>query len=241
MSTLLNAGWQAARCARSLARRHLYPRVFPWVEMKGVRLHVSRELSPLIREVLYAGLYELPELEALERVLRPGDILMEMGTGLGLLATYAAKRLGNEAVFTYEANPLLASAILDTFRVNGVQPRLELCAVGPRDGVTTFWVEEDFWDSSTHRKTSRSQAIQVTVRGVERELARIQPTVLIIDIEGGELELAPQLELSGVRAAIVELHPAIIGAEGVRTVENRFVQAGFRAEPIALHTLVFLR
>jgi hypothetical protein len=38
-------------------------------------------------------------------------------------------------------------------------------------------------------------------------VAEFKPNVLVCDIEGGELELIPALDASGLRAVVMELHP----------------------------------
>ena len=38
-------------------------------------------------------------------------------------------------------------------------------------------------------------------------VAELKPNVLVCDIEGGELELIPALDASGLRAVMMELHP----------------------------------
>ena len=38
-------------------------------------------------------------------------------------------------------------------------------------------------------------------------VAEFKPNVLVCDIEGGELELIPALDASGLRAVLMELHP----------------------------------
>lgn len=50
--------------------------------------------------------------------------------------------------------------------------------------------------------------------------------MLICDIEGAEVDVIPEMDLSGVRAAIIELHPQWIGSKGVAAVFNAMMQAG---------------
>lgn len=62
------------------------------------------------------------------------DVVMDVGTGIGLVATLCAQRIGSERVYTYEANPALERPIRETFELNRVSPHLEMCMHGPAVG-----------------------------------------------------------------------------------------------------------
>jgi hypothetical protein len=51
-----------------------------------------------------------------------------------------------------------------------------------------------------------------------------------MDIEGGERDLAPAIDFSGICKVIIELHPGTIGEEGVRRVRQCLTAAGFSVD-----------
>jgi hypothetical protein len=57
--------------------------------------------------------------------------------------------------------------------------------------------------------------------------------VLVCDIEGAEAELLPAGDWSGLRAAVVELHPQWIGQAGVQAVFDAMQRAGLTYFPRA--------
>ena len=69
-------------------------------------------------------------------------------------------------------------------------------------------------------------SIKVDVLNAKTVFKDIKPTVLICDIEGAEADLIPKLDLSGLRAAILETHPQWIGPEGINAVFKAFMDAG---------------
>ena len=69
-------------------RRWRRPRVIRHV---GVRLALDRQIPPEIREFLYSGEYERGEIKALRRLLRPDDVVMELGTGIGFVSLVCAR------------------------------------------------------------------------------------------------------------------------------------------------------
>jgi len=71
-----------------------------------------------------------------------------------------------------------------------------------------------------------TQKTKVEVLNAKTVFKDLQPTVLICDIEGAEADLIPQLDLSGLRAAVIETHPQWIGPEGINKVFRAFMDAG---------------
>ncbi|MBI4387422.1 MAG: FkbM family methyltransferase [Candidatus Omnitrophica bacterium] len=197
-------------------------------EIGGVKIPVTKYWSPTMKEAIVRGRYETAELSLLEKALESTDVVMELGTGIGLLASYSAKRIGSEHVFTYEANPELEPHIRKVFELNHVKPRLEICILGPDGGETTLYIAKDFWNSSCLWLIPGERLVRVRVKSFQHELERICPTFLIIDIEGGEYELFRKTSnLTGVQKVLIELHKHILNPKKINFVENFFKVQGF--------------
>jgi hypothetical protein len=70
--------------------------------------------------------------------------------------------------------------------------------------------------------------VRVPVESFASALAAIRPSVLVVDIEGGERELFRAVDdLRGVRAICMEIHSWIIGEDGVQELRDRLESAGF--------------
>jgi len=203
----------------------------PVVEIEGVRLYRGTGLTIPTLEVLEAGSYEAPEMRIVRHAIRPSDTVLELGTGLGYLASLCAKVVSDSRMHTYEANPALGPVIQRNFRLNNVSPQLNICMLGEENGSITFYVMKNFWSSSTIKRHPNAKAIQVPMTRFNDELARLQPTFLIIDIEGGERDFIRYAQLDGVQKICIELHPHVIGAAAVAEVIAFFKMHGFREEP----------
>jgi FkbM family methyltransferase len=162
--------------------------VHPTVEIGGIKLPVGRHLSRHVRSFMFRGSYELEDQDILRTALAGDDVVMELGTGLGFVACLCAKRIGSSRVFTYEANPALEPYIRHAFRLNGVDPALEMCMLAREGGERTFYIESNFWDSGLSPVSDNGIPVRVPVRPIGAEIARIRPSLLLMDIEGGELE-----------------------------------------------------
>lgn len=211
-------------------------------ELAGLKVPSGPHLSDEIRDRLGRGRYEQHELAALRAKLREGDVLMELGAGIGVVSAYCARVLGSRNVFTFEANPGLEPHIKELYRINGVSPTLEICALGDRHGEQALHVHDAFWASSTLPSQSQGSSATVTVpmRPFDEALREVRPTVLVIDIEGGELDLLPALRLDGVRAVVIEMHPQLIGEDGCTAVTTEIEDAGLSFDQAASSGFVFV-
>ena len=200
------------------------------LQVAGIAIPRGRHLTrPILLHVL-DGTYEREELGILQQVIAPDDVVLELGSGIGFLATYCALAIGSDRVFTYEANPALEPHIRLMFERNRVTPSLRMCMLGRDAGWAELNVHRNFWASSTLAAGGRT--VRVPVQSFAGALEAIRPTVLVVDIEGGERELFRTVDrLAGVRKICMEVHPWIIGADGVQEVRDRLERDGFTRDP----------
>ena len=197
------------------------------VTHRTIRLRVGEHISPTIRKALYSGQYEGGELTAIRRFVKPGDRVLEVGSGIGFITLVCARIVGDDNVFTYEANPANEPYILENFALTKMQPRLKIGILSPEPGESELFVENNFWSSSTTKRSPGSKSIIVPHLPLDEEMERICPNVIIMDIEGAEYELLEAFDLSGIRKLVIELHPHIIGEERTQQIRDRIEADGF--------------
>lgn len=172
--------------------------------------------------------YELAEWHIVTQRLRPDDIVMEIGTGMGFISTVCAKTVGSDKVYTFEANKLLEPVIRKVFQLNGVEPELNFCLLSHEEGQAEFYVAENFlYSSSTTPTNMTSDKVVVPKRLFNAEILRIKPTFLIVDIEGGEHDLFMSADLEPVQKILVEIHGSVMGTEKRRAIFDHFRTLGF--------------
>ena len=211
-----------------------YPRFF-WrllrrphrVRLHGVWLELPDDLPEAVVRGIYREGYERGEVRCLAAALRAGDVVLEVGGGLGFLSTFCALRLGSPAVHTYESNPMLIDGIRRTYALNNVSPILTNAVLGSGGRERPFFVERNFSTSSLIRRSQQATEITVPELDVKQVIGELRPTVVVMDIEGGEAELVPLVDWSGVRALVIELHPDLLGADRTRAVTEVIARAGF--------------
>lgn len=203
---------------RSLANRIIRPNI---VSYYGCKLSMDPNLiSAHIRSIIYKNSYELQEIEVLSQVLNPEDVILEIGGGMGFISVYCSKQIGSENVFTYEANPNMIPLIEKNCELNNVFPEVNNVILGGKQGETDFFIEDNFYSSSTVARSSTAKKITVKSLELSREVNRINPNFLIIDIEGGEIELIRELLLcdDNINKILIEVHPGIVGVEKINAL-----------------------
>lgn len=176
---------------------------------------------------MFTGGYESAELRTIKNNLSREDRVLEIGTGIGLISTYCAKRIGSDRVFTFEANPELEPYIKAVYARNEVSPTLNICILGAGAGETSFYVHHDFWSSSVYQRSEKTRKLSVPRQDLNETIARLRPTFLIMDIEGGESDLFKIIELNGIMKIAVELHTSIIGKNRVDDICAQLAEQGF--------------
>ena len=234
---MLRKGGKTEKRLKKLLHRVHRP---AWQKVAGIALPLEHPLiTPPIRRDIYFGDYERKELDLIERRLEPVDTVMEIGAGIGFLSAFCARNVGSERVHAYEANPALLPLIEEVHARNGVHPRVVHALLGKGDGERDFFVERDYWASSLVRRSPEAQCIRIRQIDLEAELARVAPSFLIVDVEGGEYELLRDATLAGVAKLCLEVHPDVLGNARVSELFAALIGAGFALDFTLMRKNVF--
>ncbi|MDQ6815478.1 MAG: FkbM family methyltransferase, partial [Bacteroidota bacterium] len=207
-----------------------------WKKLNSVYLNITDPIisKPLFGNIIF-GDYEFDENKILKKTIDKDDVLLELGTGLGYNSISAAK-INNNKVVTYEGNPNLIPLIKQNMKKNSVKFRLEnkiVLSKNFEDADCEFNIFEDFWSSSLKSNIDGKIVRKVTVKSydINRVLREVQPSYLIVDIEGGEedfFEDCSFLQNSSVRKILLELHANIIGEDKCSMVIENILKSGFK-------------
>ena len=198
----------------------------------GVDLEVdSSALSDNIRVALKKGRYERAEAKEVQRILQYRERVLEVGAGIGFISTLTAKSPQVEALRVYEANPDLCRIIEHNHKLNrveGVEVFQGVLANGPELGAVDFYRRQDFWASSLSPKPwGYKDVVSVPQYSFAEAVEGFAPTVIVCDIEGGELELFRNANLRGVEKVLVEVHQQILGRPGIKALFDAFQARDF--------------
>lgn len=205
----------------------------PDFEVNGVSLTIPPGcMTPHLRKEIEAGRYEAAETQAVVRNLRGDDRTLDLGAGAGYISTLAGMIGKTGSVLGVEANPEMVEAARANLARNGVAGAEVLWgAVVPDDFVAdtvTFTLRRAFWASSLTgaAEGSGTRSVDVPALRLGALLQKHRPTVLIADIEGGELALFDHPLPKHVRLVVIELHLNVYGAAGVKRIFDGLSASG---------------
>lgn len=211
----------------------------PYLFSRGMKIPKNPQITRgRVRAALRQDAYERKECDAVMRVVRPGDKVLELGGGIGYMSTLLSARKKVSRVVSYEANPALIPYIRSMHAANGVTNvdlRNALLSPEPGDPVP-FYVRKNFLASSMDREADPDTVVEevpIMQHAIGPVIAQERPDVLVCDIEGAEAHLLPAGDWSSLRVAVIELHPQWIGQSGVQAVFDAMHRAGLTFFPKA--------
>ncbi|MBD3662884.1 FkbM family methyltransferase [Sulfitobacter aestuariivivens] len=206
-------------------------------ECHGVKVPDSPMITPERAARINAARYEGQEIAGALDVIRPGDHVLELGAGIGLVGAIAAKKARPAKVLSFEANPGLIQHINALYALNDLQHIIEvrnevLISAPDAPEYLPFHIRNSYLGSSLIDSDKRATTrVEVPTAAYEDVREGFAPTVLLMDIEGGELDFLRHANLDGIRAIVIEFHPEAYGKDGMRTCKAILERAGFAKVP----------
>jgi FkbM family methyltransferase len=225
-----------------------------YVVLDGVQIRIrNTPYSFATKRILVNGEYEAGERTLLKGKIIPGDTIIEMGGSIGILTAILSRLTGKSGrVISIEASQRIGDysrswlkekgnvevvtgfgfpvyALEKSMRINGLDE-----SAGSLGGVVSYSLED-------HQSISQDQNVY-DIRKI-MTLYNIQPTVLVIDVEGSEktiLENDPGLPES-VRLVLMELHPHFYGMDSMEKIINTLTRSGFELMEKQDHVCLFER
>jgi len=195
------------------------------------------EVSPVIWDALTNQSYEAKEARAVGNAVKPGDRVLELGSGLGIITSVIAS-ITEVQVWAFEANPAtaaLAKRVIDANNLSNVVLAQGILTAGsPRQ--FTFYVRRDLWMSSMDKDQGPFEyRIELSSSNIDEFIKLHAINVLIMDIEGAELDLLQNADLSGIDRIFLELHDHLYGISGIRNITSSLAAKGFGYDPRGSH------
>lgn len=217
-------------------RRIFRPKV---IKNNGVKINAGEHISKNIMNFIYSGAYEGEEVAILMKALKSTDKVLEIGSGLGFLTVFCAKRIGSENVVAYEANPLLIDKIKENFSLNNVDLDIRNAILSDADSEIDLFIEDSFWSSSTVRRSDEAKVVRVKTKNINDILLDSRSNFLIIDIEGGEKQLIYKINFNLVDKLLIEIHPHVIGNNQSTKIIAYLFEKGFELDFAVSKGIVF--
>lgn len=187
-----------------------------------INLYKDSVLSRLI----YEG-FEKEEIDYLTKILKNGDVFVDIGTNIGMFSLIASKIVGDEGkVLCFEPAPLTFSRLKENINLNNFKNfDIRNLGLSNSKGELTFYVSNngyDAWNSFAPRQDNKlGSSIQVPVSTLDIELKdidKIKIKLVKIDVEGWE-----KFVLYGGKDFLVNYSPIVM----VEFTEENTFNAGY--------------
>jgi FkbM family methyltransferase len=208
----------------------------PIITYNGVKIDVSAEaVTEKIRASIARGAYEQGEQKLITEYINPEDDVIELGGGLGFIATFTNIRLSKMTThLVIEANPRLRNVINRTRELNQASFELISKAYHPTEKRVSLYLHPHFWSNSTVSDTGKAIEVEtVNLQQLADEYS-LEEFSLVVDIEGAEVGLAEEMTVleSHCKLLIVEFHDTKSEhqsvADEIQTFRKSLEQSSFK-------------
>lgn len=204
------------------------------LEVHGINVPItSDEVSPVIWQALTSGSYEAKEARSIFKAVKPGDRVLELGSGIGIITSIIAK-ISDVTVWAFEANPstaALARRVIDANGLDNVVLSQGILTAGEPCSFR-FYVRRDLWMSSMDENQGPYEhVIELSSANIDEFITRYSINVLVMDIEGAECDLLQKADLTGVERIFLELHDHLYGLAGIRDITQALAGKGYAYDP----------
>jgi FkbM family methyltransferase len=210
---------------------------------EGLEVHL--DLEDYIQRGIFYDAWETPELAFARAILRPGDIMFDVGANVGIFTLVGARAVGPSGqVHAFEPVPVNFDRLSENVKRNGLaNVVLNQAAAGPVDGVTQLGLEPDM-ERTSGKQMSGFFTVGSTLRGVtapvvsldgyaEAHLPGRSVRLIKIDVEGYEPEvlrgMRALLDAQRIDAVMMEVSVYSLNRLGttVGAVADRLRQSGY--------------
>ena len=199
----------------------------------GVDVPASPFLHERRIERINKARYEGQEIAGGIHLVKKGDVVLELGAGIGLVGAVVSAKCSPQKVVSFEANPALIPHIRELYEINGLgktnSVRNEILVSAPeRPETLPFYIHNSYLGSSLSGDPARAKEV-VNIPTVDFEATRqeLNPDILLMDIEGGEKEILAHANLNGIRGIVIEFHPKAYGVDGMKACKSILRDVGF--------------
>ncbi|WP_369900228.1 FkbM family methyltransferase [Bacillus manliponensis] len=160
-------------------------------------LNISSEDLSLMPSLVTTGIIEAPLTKFFINQIKPGNIVIDIGTNVGYFTILAAKLVGTQGkVFGFEANPEVFELLKDNISMNWLseQTKLYNIAIYSKNKNLTFHSSDRFHGDSSinirpedENRTDPYTLLNIKANTLDNQFQHLKQIDLIkIDIEGGE-------------------------------------------------------
>jgi FkbM family methyltransferase len=221
----------------------------------GFTIFVDSKYDPTIQHAIREGSYELREIQVISDLVKRTDKVLEVGSAIGVVSMVIASIVGESNMVSFDANPDIVADANKNIAYNGfvsLKTRNGILVnqnrmMGSNTKTMEFGISESYWSSRIIGLNDKNDDIQrvvdVPVFCFENEIKHADATAIVCDIEGGEVDLFINADLTGISLIIVETHYWSVGRRRTDEMVRHLIKQGFdlNLDKSGNHILAFER
>jgi FkbM family methyltransferase len=182
----------ASRAVRPIVN-HLLPTGPVTVRVRsGLGQGLALRIDPRSEKFYWTGAYEPAVLKMLERLLRPGMVVWDVGAHIGFISLVAARLVGRDGyVEAFEPMPETQKRLHEAIALNGARNiRVHAVAAAASNGTALMYRGAATSTSSLIGNVGPKGSLRVQTRTLDA-IARFarDPNLIKVDIEGAEVDV----------------------------------------------------
>lgn len=197
-------------------------------------------MNDSIRKSIEGERYEGQETFAARKHIIESDRVLELGSGTGYVTMQIASLVGGENLMSVEASPKMVPVVEKNLAANLIEGVTVINAAVVPDDFTadhvSFHMTAAFWASSLNpsiaKKWKPTKTIDVPTVKIGELMLEHKPSVVIMDIEGGEQGLFDTPWPDHVRLLIIELHPPLYADHVIKQIFDQMSASGLTYCPV---------
>lgn len=200
---------------------------FVVIDVNDYKMIVNLDDKGLSRDLIIDGTREYIATQMMKKILKKGDIVIDIGANIGYYVILESKLVGHEGVvYAIEPVPLAVELLRRNCELNKCKNvKIYQLAIYNRSGKLTIYVPSKLnWSTiniENVKDIKRNSCIKIEVNALTLEdfiqKEKIKPTLIRMDVEGAEFEILTSSEkllrkLDNIML-FVEFHFNILGRD----------------------------
>ncbi|MEO6629228.1 MAG: FkbM family methyltransferase [Aquihabitans sp.] len=178
------------------------------IDFEGFRLRCHPGSGSASNVWYFTSRFDFAEMAFLERYLRPGDHVLDVGANIGTYTLFMASLVGSTGhVTAFEPEPRNARRLAENVEINGLSAQVTVHpnAVADCPGTVPFFADRDVSNGLATQDDPRGRTIEVSaVRLDDVVTAHPRLQVAKLDVEGAEV-----MALAGAAGLLAAGQPRI--------------------------------
>lgn len=158
--------------------------LYEWVD--NSRLLIQKGDAGLTGNI-YCGLHEYQDMAFVLHVLNSEDLFIDVGANMGSYTVLSSAVIGADTI-SYEPVPRVYERLIDNIYVNKINNKVHAynIAIGNEESTIEFTSDMNCINHVIADGEITNNSIKVNVTTLDKELSKLEPNLIKIDVEGYE-------------------------------------------------------